>query len=131
MQPDEFPEGKFSEGKFPEGKRPPRTDEERENERYIKSLVDPRTEYLPWYAYVAMGVCGVAFTVYLHHHLTTMEAAGKAVVLPDIVQAIYNVLGKWGVVGCTGALSLFITSMGMYSGIFPDKEPTDQSGPRF
>ena len=43
-------------------------------------------------------VAFLAVAVFLHRYFTSVEIAGKPIVLPQIAAALYMLLGKWSII---------------------------------
>jgi hypothetical protein len=68
-----------------------------------------------WWYYLIAAIVVAGIAVYSYYDLTEFEATGGTRQMSHITAAVYDLLGKWGVVGLGGAISLCCLAVGITS----------------
>lgn len=75
----------------------------------------PSHDRWKWWHFILAGIVGSVFTVYEYFDLTSFERSGETRYMPKPLALVYDLTGKWGVVGLGIAISVLLLFVGIQS----------------
>jgi hypothetical protein len=77
------------------------------------TAADAKAKGGKWWHLLLWGAAMLGFAVWMYYDLTSFETVGGTKRMNSILALLYNILGKWGVVGFFGIIGVGMAAVGV------------------